>query len=197
MNRMDDSGKLLLHQYGRFTASCNRNFDIRCNKDFIKYKGGIEMPNILLTRIDNRLVHGQVGVIWTTSLGANLLVVVDDETANDPLQQQLMAVTAKSSGAGIRFFTVQKTIDVIHKAADRQLIFIVCKTPAVVRQLIEGGVPIKELNVGNMHFSHGKKQLTKKVYVDDKDLEDLRYIQSKGVNVYIQDTPEDTKHSIK
>ena len=35
-------------------------------------------PNILLTRIDNRLVHGQVGVTWTSTIGANLLVVVDD-----------------------------------------------------------------------------------------------------------------------
>ena len=154
-------------------------------------------PNILLTRIDNRLVHGQVGVTWTTSLGANLLIVVDDQTANEPLQQQLMAVTAKSSGAGIRFFTVQKTIDIIHKASERQKIFIVCKTPAVVRQLIDGGVPIKEVNVGNMHFSQGKRQITKKVYVDDQDLEDLRYIESKGVHVYIQDTPGDPKHYIK
>jgi galactosamine PTS system EIIB component len=155
------------------------------------------MPNILLTRIDNRLVHGQVGVIWTTSLGANLLVVVDDQTANEPLQQQLMEVTAKSSGADIRFFTVQKTIDIIHKAADRQKIFIICKTPEVVRQLVDGGVPLKDVNVGNMHFTEGKKQVTKKVYVDDKDIEDLRYIESKGVNVFIQDTPGDTKHSIK
>ncbi|HEY4391272.1 MAG TPA: PTS galactosamine transporter subunit IIB [Paenibacillus sp.] len=155
------------------------------------------MPNILLTRIDNRLVHGQVGVTWTTTLGANLLVVVDDQTANEPLQQQLMEVTAKSSGAGIRFFTIQKTIDIIHKAADRQKIFIICKTPEVVRQLVDGGVPIQDVNVGNMHFTDGKKQLTKKVYVDDKDLEDLRYIQSKGVNVFIQDTPGDTKTSIK
>ena len=154
-------------------------------------------PNILLTRIDNRLVHGQVGVTWTTSLGANLLVVVDDETAKDPLQQQLMEVTAKSSGAGIRFFTVQKTIDIIHKAAPHQKIFIVCRTPEVVRQLVDGGVPIKDVNVGNMHFSQGKRPITKKVYVDDKDLEDLRYIQSKGINVFIQDTPGDPKHHIE
>ncbi|WP_077614349.1 PTS galactosamine transporter subunit IIB [Caenibacillus caldisaponilyticus] len=154
-------------------------------------------PNILLTRIDNRLVHGQVGVTWTTSLGANLLVVVDDETANDPLQQQLMEATAKSSGAGIRFFTVQKTIDIIHKAAPHQKIFIVCRTPEVVRQLVDGGVPIKDVNVGNMHFSQGKRPITKKVYVDDKDLEDLRYIQSKGINVFIQDTPGDPKHYIE
>jgi len=155
------------------------------------------MPNILLTRIDNRLVHGQVGITWTTTLGANLLVVVDDQAANEPLQQQLMEVTAQSSGAGIRFYTVQRTIDIIHKAADRQKIFIICKTPEVVRQLVDGGVPIQDVNVGNMHFTDGKKQLTKKVYVDDKDLDDLRYIQSKGVNVFIQDTPGDTKTSIK
>ena len=58
-------------------------------------------PNILLTRIDNRLVHGQVGVTWTTTLGANLIIVADDEVAENTLQQQLMEVTAQSSGAGV------------------------------------------------------------------------------------------------
>ncbi len=37
-------------------------------------------PNILLTRIDNRLVHGQVGVTWTSTIGANLLVVVGSDS---------------------------------------------------------------------------------------------------------------------
>ncbi len=159
---------------------------------------GVEMPvpNILLVRIDNRLVHGQVGVTWTTSLGANLIVVVDDEVAKDPLQQELMAVTAQTSGVGIRFFSVDQTINIIHKAAPNQKIFIVCKTPEIVRKLIDGGVPIKEVNVGNMHFSQGKRQISKKVYVDDKDLDDLHYIKKKGVNLYIQDVPSDRKEYI-
>ena len=46
-----------------------------------------------------------------------LIIVADDEVAQNNLQQQLMEITAESSGAGIRFFTVQKTIDVIGKAA--------------------------------------------------------------------------------
>ncbi|MBC2459787.1 PTS N-acetylgalactosamine transporter subunit IIB [Clostridium beijerinckii] len=163
----------------------------------IKIKEELNMPNILMTRIDNRLVHGQVGVTWTTSLGANLLVVVDDTAASDPVQQQLMSMTAESSGVGIRFFTIQKTIDVIHKASPSQKIFIVCKTPEVVRKLVDGGVPIKELNVGNMHFSDGKRAITKKVYVDDKDIEDLKYIESKGVKVFVQDTPGDIKTNIE
>jgi PTS system galactosamine-specific IIB component len=153
-------------------------------------------PNILLTRIDNRLVHGQVGVTWTTSLGANLIVVADDQVAKDNLQQQLMSLTAESSGAGIRFFTLQRTIDIISKAAPSQKIFLVCKTPNEVRKLIEGGVPLKEVNVGNMHFTQGKRPLSKKVYVDDKDLEDLKFIKSKGINIYIQDVPGDIKEYI-
>lgn len=155
------------------------------------------VPNILLARIDNRLVHGQVGVTWTTSLGANLIVVVDDLVSKEPLQQQLMAVTAESSGAGVRFFTVEHTINVIHKASPNQKIFIVCKTPEEIRKLIDGGVPIKDVNVGNMHFSQGKRQISKKVYVDDKDIEDLKYVKSKGVNVFIQDVPGDQKEYIE
>lgn len=160
-------------------------------------KGGKQVPNILLTRIDNRLIHGQVGVTWTMTLGANLLVVTDDEAAGNPLMQQLMEATAKSSGAGIRFFTVQKTIDIIHKASESQKIFLVCKTPKEVRQLVEGGVPISEVNVGNMHFSPGKKQISKKVYVNDEDLADLKFLQDSGINLYIQDVPGDVKEKIK
>lgn len=154
------------------------------------------MPNILLLRIDNRLIHGQVGVTWTTSLGVNLIVVADDLSAKDTLQQQLMAITAESSGAGVRFFTIEKTINIIHKASPSQKIFIVCRTPKEARELVEGGVPMKDVNVGNMHFNKGKKQISKKVYVDDKDLEDLMFIKSKGINVFIQDIPGDIKENI-
>ena len=154
------------------------------------------MPNILLARIDNRLVHGQVGVTWTTSLGANLIVVADDLAAKDELQQQLMAITAESSGVGIRFFTIEKTINVIHKAVPSQKIFIICRTPKELRKLVEGGVPIKDVNVGNMHFDKGKRQISKKVYVNDEDLKDLKFIKSKGINVFIQDVPGDIKENI-
>ena len=116
------------------------------------------MPDILMTRIDNRLVHGQVGVAWTTALqGVNLIVVADDLAAADPLQQSLMAATAKSSGCGIRFFTLDKTIAVIHKASASQHIFLVVRNPQSARKLVEGGVPIDKLCIGNMHVAPGKE----------------------------------------
>ncbi|MFV0381601.1 MAG: PTS galactosamine transporter subunit IIB [Breznakia sp.] len=154
-------------------------------------------PNILLTRIDNRLVHGQVGVTWTKTLGANLIVVADDDVANDKMQQTIMSVTAKSSGVGVRFFSIAQTAEVIGKAAPSQKIFIVVKTPKAVRKLVELSVPIKAVNVGNMHFSDGKRSITKKVYVDDADMEDLKFLVEKGVHVYCQDVPGDNKEVIK
>lgn len=61
------------------------------------------MPNILLTRIDNRLVHGQVGVTWVNHLGANLMVVANDEVAEDEVQQDLMDMVVPGT-IGVRFF---------------------------------------------------------------------------------------------
>ena len=45
--------------------------------------------NIVFTRVDNRLVHGQVGNVLVTASGANLILVVDDETCNDELSKSL------------------------------------------------------------------------------------------------------------
>lgn len=76
-------------------------------------------PNILLTRIDNRLVHGQVGMTWTNTLGANLVVVANDEVATDSVQQNLMDMVLPET-VQIRFFTLEKTIRIIGKAAPHQ-----------------------------------------------------------------------------
>ncbi|PJJ30707.1 PTS galactosamine transporter subunit IIB [Lacrimispora celerecrescens] len=156
------------------------------------------MPNILLTRIDNRLVHGQVGCSWVGAIGCNLIVVADDEAAGDPVQQSLMKMTADSTGVGIRFFTLQKTIEVIHKAAPSQKIFIVVRNPRSARALVEGGVPIDKLCIGNMHVAPGKKVSNEPhVYLDEQDLEDLRLIRGKGIDVYIQIAPGDKKHDFE
>lgn len=152
--------------------------------------------NIVFTRIDNRLVHGQVGVTWTKAVNANLILVANDQAAENPLQQKLMATTADSSGVDIRFFTIKHTIDIIDKAADRQHIFIVIQTPADALKLIKNGVPIKKVNVGNMHFHPGKVEITKKVYIDEKDKSDLLEMIKRGVDVFIEDYPGDKKISV-
>lgn len=155
------------------------------------------MSNIALLRIDNRLVHGQVGISWVSNVSANLIVVIDDDAAKDTLQQSLMSMTAQSSGVGIRFFSVAQAIETIPKAGANQKLFLVCRTPGPARRLIEGGIPISVINVGNMHFSEGKKQLSSKVFVDAQELEDLKFLKGRGIDITIQDLPSDSKKAIE
>lgn len=152
-------------------------------------------PNILMTRIDNRLVHGQVGVTWTNTLGANLVLVANDAAAADPVQQNLMDMVV-AEGVQTRYFTLEKTIDVINKAADRQKIFIVCKTPQDVLTLVKGGVPINFVNVGNMHFAEGKRQIHKTVSVNDSDTAAFRELERLGITCEVRRVPDDSGESI-
>lgn len=150
------------------------------------------MPNIVLTRIDNRLIHGQVATQWCGAIGANLILVANDNVAGDTFRQGLMDMAAPGY-AQTRYWTIEKTINTIHKAADRQLIFIVCENPQDVLRLVEGGVPIKKVNIGNMHMSEGKRQVVGSVAVDDADVEAFAKLKELGVELEIRRVP--TEHA--
>lgn len=145
-------------------------------------------PNILLTRIDNRLIHGQVGTQWNSTLGANLILVANDDVAGNKMRQNLMNMAAPT-GVATRFFSLQKTIDVIHKASPKQHIFLVAENPSDVLTLVKGGVPIRKVNIGNMHMSEGKRQVATSVAVDDADVAAFKELQDLGVELEIRRVP--------
>lgn len=153
------------------------------------------MPNIVLTRIDNRLIHGQVATQWSGSIGANLILVANDEVASNTLRQGLMDMAAPSY-ASTRYWTLEKTINTIHKASDAQKIFIVCENPSDVLKLVEGGVPIKKVNIGNMHMSEGKKQVATTVAVDEKDVAAFKRLQELGVELEIRKVPQESAEDV-
>lgn len=153
--------------------------------------------NIVLCRIDNRLVHGQVGVTWLAHSQANLILIADDEVAQDKVQQSIMKMTADVYNVKIRFFTIEHTAEIIYKAAPSQKIFIVTKTPQAMLALVEKGVPIKEVNVGNMHYSDGKRQISSRVYADEDDLNALKQLEQKVEKLYFQDVPSKPIEEVK
>ncbi|WP_449355200.1 PTS N-acetylgalactosamine transporter subunit IIB [Virgibacillus natechei] len=152
-------------------------------------------PNLLLTRIDNRLIHGQVGVTWVNHLGANLVVVANDKVAEDNVQQNLMDMVLPDV-IQTRFFSLQKTIDVIHKAAPRQKIFLVVRDVHDALTLKEGGVPMDHINVGNMHYEKGKKQISSTVSVDEKDIKAFKRLDELGVELDLRGVPEERGQNI-
>ena len=154
------------------------------------------MPNIVLTRIDNRLVHGQVATQYCGTIGANLILVANDEVAGNKLRQGLMDMAAPAY-AYMRYWNIEKTISTIHKASDKQLIFIVCENPQDVLKLVEGGVPIKKVNIGNMHMADGKRQVAGSVAVDDADVAAFAKLRDLGVELEIRRVPTEAAENIE
>jgi PTS system N-acetylgalactosamine-specific IIB component len=97
----------------------------------------------------------------------------------------------------MRYWTIQKTIDTIHKANAKQMIFIVCENPTDVLRLVEGGVPIKKVNIGNMHMAEGKRQVAGSVAVDDKDVAAFAKLRDLGVELEIRRVPSEPTESIE
>lgn len=135
------------------------------------------MPNIVNFRIDERLIHGQ-GQIWIKSLGCNTVIVANDEASTDQIQQTLMKAVVPKTVA-MRFFSVQHTCDVIEKASPKQSIFMVCKSPADALRLIAGGVPVKVVNIGNIHHAPGKEEVNKYIALGEEDKAALRELRDK------------------
>lgn len=153
------------------------------------------MPNIVGVRIDNRLIHGQVATQWAGSIGANLLLVANDAVAANPMRQNLMNMAAPAF-AQTRFFTLDKTAKIIDKASPAQKIFLILENPQDALFLVEHGVPIKTLNIGNMHMANGKRQVATTVAVNDNDVEAFKKLQDLGVELEIQRTPTTPKEDV-
>lgn len=145
-------------------------------------------PNILLTRIDNRLIHGQIATQWNATLGANLIIVANDDVATNTMRQNLMRMAAPQ-GVETKFLSLDKTAEFASKAGEKDRIFIVAETPQDVAALVRAGVPIKKVNVGNMHMAEGKHQVATAVAVDDADVAAFKELQEAGVELEIQRVP--------
>ncbi|SDI74503.1 PTS N-acetylgalactosamine transporter subunit IIB [Natribacillus halophilus] len=153
------------------------------------------MENLLLTRIDNRLIHGQVGVTWVNHVGANLVVVANDEVSSDKVQQDLMDMVMPES-IQTRYFSIQRTIDIIQKSSAKQLIFLIVRDVHDALALKSGGVPIDKINVGNMHYEEGKEQISSTVSVDEKDKEAFRKLDELGVKLELRRVPTEGQQDI-
>lgn len=148
------------------------------------------MSNIVLARIDDRLIHGQVVATWASYLGINLIIVVDDEVAQDRTQQILLDL-AVPSGILTKYFTTEEVIKKINQLDPNYKIFIIVRNVNVIVKLVENGVPIKKVNVGNMHFKEGKKQISPAVFVDDNDIEVFKKLNELGVKCEIKRVPSE------
>lgn len=145
-------------------------------------------PKILLTRIDDRFIYGQDVELWNEAVGSNLVLIVNDEIAADSRQWAPMRVAAPE-GIWTRFFSVQRTIDIIRTATPRQWILIMVASPADALALVRGGVPITKISIGHMQAGEGKCPVTPAVAVDDADIAAFKELQELGIELEIRYLP--------
>lgn len=146
-------------------------------------------PKIFLTRIDDRFIYAQDIEQWNEAVGSNLVLIVNDGIAADSRKWAPMRVAAPE-GVWTRFFSVQRTIDVIHTATPRQWILIMVASPADALALVKGGVPITKISIGHMQAGEGKRPLTPAVAVDDEDVAALKELQELGAELEIRYRPD-------
>ena len=149
--------------------------------------------NIVLARIDDRLIHGQVATVWSKVTGCNRIIVCDDEVAKDAIRSTLLKQVAPP-GIKSHVVDVDKAVRVYNNpkyANDKCLLLFTC--PESVLRMVEQGVDIKTINIGGMSFKEGKRQITGAVSVDDADVEAFKKLNEKGIELEIRKVNTDKK----
>lgn len=131
--------------------------------------------NIVATRIDQRLLHGQA-TMFVKKLNTNTVVVCNDEASKDKMQQSLMKVCL-SNDIALRFFSTQHTIEVIGKASPQQKIILIIGNVVDAYKLVKGGVPIKEVNIGNIHATADRKKYNRFINLNEDELKMLKELK--------------------
>ncbi|MCX5779150.1 MAG: PTS sugar transporter subunit IIB [Elusimicrobia bacterium] len=150
------------------------------------------MP-IMLTRIDDRLIHGQVVEGWVKAIDVNHIIVISDEVANDKMQQALLSMAVPSS-ITVTVLSIDDAARVLqeNKYAKDNLLLLLSR-PADVVRLLYYGVAITSVNLGGMHYSQGKTQLLRNLSVNEADVDALFAISAKGVELEGRILPRDER----
>jgi len=151
---------------------------------------------LLLARIDDRLIHGQVAHGWGRALRPTLLVIVSDSLRADPDRADLY-LFAVPEGARGRVVSVAEALEpAFRNEVDAERTILLFAGPEDALRLVEGGFPIQELNVGGIHHAPGRREVLPYVFLDDADRARLRSLQRLGVRVHAQDLPSNSSHAI-
>lgn len=147
---------------------------------------------LVLARIDDRLIHGQVTVGWGRKLRPQNIVLASDEVAADAWQSRVYAMTVPPE-VKVMVLAVDEAATVLQRPADHGLagrrVLVLTGTAGDMTRLVESGAPVTAVNVGGMHFARGKRELLPDVYMDRDDLEALRTLGARGVAVSVQSVP--------
>ncbi len=147
------------------------------------------MP-ILLCRVDDRLIHGQVVVGWGARLGLDFVAVVDDTLSDSTWEQDLYraGLPAKVEAGFASVADAEPRL--AEWQASKSRCFVLTRDIATMRRLAEGGwLNGLEINLGGLHHAPGRRRVLAYLFLSDQDREELERLRRTGVPVSAQDVP--------
>jgi len=141
-----------------------------------------------MIRIDDRLIHGQVIVAWCPVLLPDRILLCDDEIANDPWERDIFERAAGETIVSI--CNVRDAVDFLNgPEVEKEKIFLIAESPATIVRLLRGGVDIREVVVGGLHYDEGKRKIADYIYVNAEDVENFRILYEHHIELRGQNIP--------
>jgi PTS system N-acetylgalactosamine-specific IIB component len=139
---------------------------------------------ILLVRVDNRLVHGQVLEAWVPRIGAKAILVADDEAAGSALAKAALTLCVPPE-LPVRIEPVA-AVRWAEEAGSPVPTLVVVRDVEGVERAVAGGLspamaPL--LNLGNVHYAEGRKSVTASLFLSSGELDALRRLERAGFGV--------------
>lgn len=146
---------------------------------------------ITLSRVDERLIHGQVAYSWTLAYPSDAIIAIDGSSAKDDMQKMLLKMACPKN---LKCFIAdeEKSIEILNKYPSKRF-FLVAKHPKSFLYLIEHGIEMNNINIGGIYFKEGRKQYTNTVYLDEETIDVIKKIHDKGVYIDGRTTPSDAE----
>lgn len=145
--------------------------------------------SVVLFRIDDRLIHGQVMTAWTKVYQSTNIICADDDTAKNEMICSIMKM-AVPSDYQVQILTVDKTAETVKAEPEKKRIIVLAKTPAAMLELAKADIGMKELNVGNIGQGPGRKAIVRSTQVSLEEFKQLQDIEAMGIKVYFQAYPD-------
>jgi mannose/fructose/N-acetylgalactosamine-specific phosphotransferase system component IIB len=145
---------------------------------------------IVLCRIDDRLIHGQVVIGWGRPMGINLIVLVDNQVAASEWEQELYRM-AVSPDIEVRFVTItDATAHLAEWQANGKRGLVLTGDLETMAALHSANPQvIHHINLGGIHHRPGRRERLPFVYLSDQELRTLHTLEESGAVVTAQDLP--------
>ena len=152
---------------------------------------------IKLTRIDDRLVHGQVAFTWTPALGVNCLVIANDKVAGDEFLKMALTL-AKPAGTKLLILSLKEAAAFLNDEKNKGLKMLLLIKSVKEAAAMAAEVPeIRSINFGGIRLKEGAKLITKAVAVNEDDIIIMRGLLTKGIELEIRQVPTDSKQMVE